>query len=75
MYRDRRVGSVTTGLTGEKLGMGRKVSKYGLDDYVEINYVCMGGVDRRDAGAAAPQRPAETSTMAPVMYFAFSERR
>ena len=26
-------------------GQGREGSKYGLDDYVEIKYLCMGGLD------------------------------
>jgi succinate-semialdehyde dehydrogenase / glutarate-semialdehyde dehydrogenase len=27
-------------------GLGREGSKYGIDEYVEIKYVCLGGVDR-----------------------------
>ncbi|MQX34939.1 NADP-dependent succinate-semialdehyde dehydrogenase [Roseospira navarrensis] len=27
-------------------GLGREGSKYGIDDFVEIKYLCMGGVDR-----------------------------
>jgi len=27
-------------------GQGREGSKYGLDDYVEIKYMCMGGIDK-----------------------------
>ncbi len=27
-------------------GIGREGSKYGLDDYLEIKYLCMGGLDR-----------------------------
>ncbi len=27
-------------------GMGREGSKYGLDDYLEIKYICMGGIDK-----------------------------
>jgi succinate-semialdehyde dehydrogenase/glutarate-semialdehyde dehydrogenase len=27
-------------------GIGREGSKYGIDDYVEIKYICMGGIDR-----------------------------
>ena len=27
-------------------GTGREGSKYGLDDYLEIKYMCMGGIDR-----------------------------
>mgnify|MGYP001319726651 CR=1 FL=1 len=27
-------------------GQGREGSKYGLDDYVEIKYMCMGGIDQ-----------------------------
>jgi len=27
-------------------GNGREGSKYGLDDYMEIKYLCMGGLDR-----------------------------
>jgi len=25
-------------------GLGREGSKYGIDDYVEIKYLCMGGI-------------------------------
>ena len=27
-------------------GSGREGSKYGIDDYLEIKYLCMGGIDR-----------------------------
>jgi succinate-semialdehyde dehydrogenase/glutarate-semialdehyde dehydrogenase len=27
-------------------GLGREGSKYGIDEYVEVKYVCMGGLDR-----------------------------
>jgi succinate-semialdehyde dehydrogenase/glutarate-semialdehyde dehydrogenase len=27
-------------------GMGREGSKYGLEDYLEIKYLCIGGLDR-----------------------------
>ena len=27
-------------------GSGREGSKYGLDDYLEIKYLCMGGLDK-----------------------------
>ena len=27
-------------------GMGREGSKYGLDDYIETKYICMGGLDK-----------------------------
>jgi succinate-semialdehyde dehydrogenase/glutarate-semialdehyde dehydrogenase len=27
-------------------GNGREGSKYGMDDYLEIKYLCMGGLDR-----------------------------
>jgi succinate-semialdehyde dehydrogenase/glutarate-semialdehyde dehydrogenase len=27
-------------------GIGREGSKYGIDDYVEIKYLCLGGIDR-----------------------------
>jgi succinate-semialdehyde dehydrogenase/glutarate-semialdehyde dehydrogenase len=27
-------------------GMGREGSKYGVDDYIETKYICMGGLDR-----------------------------
>ena len=27
-------------------GQGREGSKYGLDDYLEIKYMCMGGIDQ-----------------------------
>ena len=26
-------------------GLGREGSKYGIDDYVEMKYLCMGGID------------------------------
>ena len=26
-------------------GIGREGSKYGMDDFVEIKYLCMGGID------------------------------
>ena len=26
-------------------GQGREGSKYGLDDYLEIKYMCLGGID------------------------------
>ena len=28
-------------------GQGREGSKYGLDDYLEIKYLCMGGIEAR----------------------------
>ena len=28
-------------------GIGREGSKYGIDEYVEVKYVCFGGVDSR----------------------------
>jgi len=27
-------------------GLGREGSKYGIEEYLEVKYVCMGGVDR-----------------------------
>jgi len=33
-------------------GIGREGSKYGIDDYIEIKYLCMGGLGRPDAYAA-----------------------
>jgi succinate-semialdehyde dehydrogenase/glutarate-semialdehyde dehydrogenase len=27
-------------------GIGREGSKYGIEDYLEIKYLCMGGIDR-----------------------------
>jgi len=27
-------------------GLGREGSKYGMDDYLEIKYLCMGGLDK-----------------------------
>jgi len=27
-------------------GVGREGSKYGLDDFLEIKYLCMGGIER-----------------------------
>lgn len=29
-------------------GMGREGSKYGIDDYMEIKYLCMGGIDKTE---------------------------
>lgn len=33
-------------------GIGREGSKYGIDDYIEIKYLCMGGLGSPDAYAA-----------------------
>jgi succinate-semialdehyde dehydrogenase/glutarate-semialdehyde dehydrogenase len=27
-------------------GLGREGSKYGIDEYIEVKYICMGGIDR-----------------------------
>ena len=27
-------------------GLGREGSKYGIEDYIEVKYICMGGIDR-----------------------------
>ena len=27
-------------------GIGREGSKYGIEEYIEIKYLCMGGIDR-----------------------------
>ncbi len=27
-------------------GLGREGSKYGIEEYVEVKYVCFGGIDR-----------------------------
>ena len=27
-------------------GLGREGSKYGIDDFLEIKYLCLGGMDR-----------------------------
>ena len=27
-------------------GIGREGSKYGIEDYLEVKYLCMGGIDR-----------------------------
>jgi succinate-semialdehyde dehydrogenase/glutarate-semialdehyde dehydrogenase len=27
-------------------GNGREGSKYGIEDYLEIKYMCLGGIDR-----------------------------
>ena len=27
-------------------GIGREGSKYGIEDYLEIKYLCMGGIDK-----------------------------
>ena len=31
---------------GKESGQGREGSKYGLDDYLEIKYMCLGGIDK-----------------------------
>ena len=31
-------------------GTGREGSKYGMDDFIEIKYLCMGGIDGRTTG-------------------------
>ena len=44
------VGSVSNEMAPfggvKQSGQGREGSKYGLDDYLEIKYLCMGGLDR-----------------------------
>jgi succinate-semialdehyde dehydrogenase/glutarate-semialdehyde dehydrogenase len=41
------LGSDATPFGGMKQsGQGREGSKYGMDDYLEIKYICMGGLDR-----------------------------
>ena len=27
-------------------GIGREGSKYGIEDYLEVKYLCLGGIDR-----------------------------
>ena len=27
-------------------GLGREGSKYGLDEFLEVKYVCLGGIDK-----------------------------
>jgi succinate-semialdehyde dehydrogenase/glutarate-semialdehyde dehydrogenase len=27
-------------------GLGREGSRYGIDEFVEVKYVCLGGIDR-----------------------------
>jgi succinate-semialdehyde dehydrogenase/glutarate-semialdehyde dehydrogenase len=27
-------------------GIGREGSKYGIEDYLEIKYLCLGGIDK-----------------------------
>ena len=47
------VGINETAITSEVIpfggikesGQGREGSKYGLDDYLEIKYICMGGLE------------------------------
>jgi succinate-semialdehyde dehydrogenase/glutarate-semialdehyde dehydrogenase len=34
----RRLGGI------KESGLGREGSKYGIDEYLEIKYVCMGGI-------------------------------
>ncbi len=38
-------------------GIGREGSKYGIEDYLEIKYLCMGGVDRSGARRIMPFFP------------------
>jgi len=41
------ISNVTAPFGGVKQsGIGREGSKYGLDDYLEIKYICMGGLDK-----------------------------
>jgi hypothetical protein len=35
-------------------GIGREGSKYGIEDYLEIKYLCMGGIDRSLLGEERP---------------------
>lgn len=41
-------GAVTTEMAPfggwKQSGLGREGSKYGVDDYLELKYICMGGV-------------------------------
>ena len=43
--RDRTHFTVTVGIGGVKeSGNGREGSKYGIEDYLEVKYLCMGGI-------------------------------
>ncbi|HEX3882421.1 MAG TPA: aldehyde dehydrogenase family protein, partial [Stellaceae bacterium] len=35
-------------------GIGREGSKYGIEDYLEIKYLCLGGIDRNPAPDPMP---------------------
>jgi hypothetical protein len=34
------------GQLNEKSGIGREGSKYGVEEFLEVKYLCMGGIDR-----------------------------
>jgi succinate-semialdehyde dehydrogenase/glutarate-semialdehyde dehydrogenase len=40
----RSHSSVSTGM--KESGIGREGSKYGIEEFLEVKYLCMGGIDR-----------------------------
>ena len=43
---------IDAAMAGVKNGLGRVGLCHGRDDFVEIKYICLGGVDRMEEGSA-----------------------
>ena len=41
-----RLTGQTMVVVGGTSGLGREGSRYGIDEYVEMKYICIGGLDR-----------------------------
>ena len=43
-------------------GLGREGSRYGLDEYTELKYLCFGGIDQpKSASPPTPDRPGSSA--------------
>jgi succinate-semialdehyde dehydrogenase/glutarate-semialdehyde dehydrogenase len=45
-------------------GLGREGSKYGIEEYLDLKYVCVSGLDERPMGSAEPTAPLTTDRRA-----------
>jgi hypothetical protein len=49
-HRRRQRGIISTGIAASsglvESGIGREGSKYGIEELLEVKYLCMGGIDR-----------------------------